>query len=175
MQDLEKLASKNGILLADYGRCQFCGSHTKKGARECYDTFHNILHRIEFNRLEQFLIVDAHCLQHPEIHGRWNNHYHLTRLHLILKRNIKWDFKKTPLLSNILDLYKKNKDNEVIMPPPPFLRGKIVITDISDIKIKEKFNDLVRKYANEVYESYEDFHHIAMAVEDNYLSKYEKY
>ncbi|MFZ1806223.1 MAG: DUF5946 family protein, partial [Cyclobacteriaceae bacterium] len=94
MQDYIALAEKNGVVLLDKGKCQFCGAHTQRGIHECLEIFNLGFQDIDFsnteNHIYRFWIVDAHTLQHPEIHGRWNNHFHLTRLHLIFKYDVQW-------------------------------------------------------------------------------------
>ncbi len=87
---------KNGVTLQDTGPCQFCGADTKRGVHECLEIFNPGFQDIDYanlvNHVYRFLIIDAHTLQHPEIHGRWSNHFHLTRLHLIFKYSIKWSY-----------------------------------------------------------------------------------
>ena len=92
MQDYISFAEKNGVSLLDSGACQFCGAEVQRGVHECLEIFNLGFQQIDFsnpeNHLYRFFIVDAHTLQHSEIHGRWNNHFHLTRLHLIFERNV---------------------------------------------------------------------------------------
>ena len=89
MQDYIDKAKKNGVTLLGNGRCQFCDAETTRGIHECVEIFSLGFQMIDYskidNHLYRFLTVDAHTLQHPEIHGRWNNHFHLTRQHLIFK------------------------------------------------------------------------------------------
>ena len=90
MQDFMDQAAKNGVDLLNKGRCQFCGADYQKGIFDCMENYNSGLLLFDFNDpkylLNRFLSVDAHALQHPEIHGRWSNHFHLTRLHLILQK-----------------------------------------------------------------------------------------
>jgi hypothetical protein len=93
MQDYKDFAKKNDIKLLDKGNCQFCGASIDGVIAECVDMFTNSLDNVidfynPINLIYKILSVDAHTLQHPGIHGRWNNHLHLTRLHLI-KKNAK--------------------------------------------------------------------------------------
>ncbi len=139
MQDYIDLAEKNGVTLIDIEKCQFCGANTQRGIHECLEIFNIRFLEIEFsnteNHIYRFLIVDAHTLQHPEIHGRWNNHFHLSRLHLIFEYGIKWTYELSPKLSNYLNKYKAHKQDEYLYPPEPLKRGNITTTDI-----KEKSN-----------------------------------
>ena len=107
MQNIVQQAQKKGIELKDYGRCQFCGSNTKGGVFECFDVFNDLeIHFMDGIGLSQFVFADAHCLQHSEVHGIWNNNLHLTRQYLMLEKEIAWEYSKTSRLSHILDLYR---------------------------------------------------------------------
>ncbi len=165
MQDYVDLAEKNGVVLKDSGACQFCGAETEKGIQECLEIFNLGFQSIDFSAEEnhkyRFLIVDSHTLQHPEIHGRWNNHFHLTRLHLMLKYKIKWTYELSPKLSEHLNQYKKDKPDEYLLPPPVLKRGQITTTEILKVKDDElKCKILIKKWAIEVYEIWNDHHGI---------------
>ncbi|WP_424963752.1 DUF5946 family protein [Ekhidna sp.] len=125
MQDYIDLAKKNGVVLYDTGHCQFCGAATKRGVHECVEIFSLGFQQIDYSRTEnhiyRFLSVDAHTLQHPEIHGRWNNHFHLTRLHLILRQQVMWNYKLSPELSDHLNRYKAQHMDEILNPPQPLI------------------------------------------------------
>ena len=43
MQGIDRQAKKNGVVLINYGSCQFCGSDTKGGVYECFNIYNNIL------------------------------------------------------------------------------------------------------------------------------------
>lgn len=176
MQDYIDLAEKNGVILLDKGKCQFCGANTTRGIHECLEIFNLGFHGIDFtkpeNHIFRFLIVDAHTLQHPEIHGRWNNHFHLTRLHLILNYNIKWTYKLSPKLSDYLNMYKINKQDEYLLPPELLKRGNITTTDVLKHSDNEaKCKDLIRKWAIEVYEKWKDNHSIVDNIAKGYLNR----
>lgn len=163
MQDYIEQANKNGIELLSYGKCQFCGADTAGGVHECVSLFSMGFNLIDFskkeNHISRFLSVDAHTLQHPEIHGRWNNHFHLTRLHLILKHGYKWSYETSPLLSKYLNGYKKEHEDEMLLPPEPLQRGKITTTDILRNAATEKeCMDLIHGWATEVYNAWETYH-----------------
>lgn len=138
MQNYIDFAAKNGITLRDDGPCQFCGANTKRGVHECLEIFNLDSPQIDFSAIEnhryRFLIVDAHALQHPEIHGRWSNHFHLSRLHLIFNYKIRWSYQKSPQLSEILNEYKTNKQNEYLISPKHLQRGSITSSTILKVK-----------------------------------------
>ncbi len=175
MQDYIDLAEKNGVILKDNGMCQFCGSNTKRGVHECLEIFNFGFQDINYsdikNHIFKFLIVDAHTLQHPEIHGRWNNHFHLSRLHLIFKYNIEWSYKLSPKLSDYLNKYKIGKHDEYLIPPKVLERGVITATDILE-KPKEasQTKDLVRQWAFSVYNSWSNYHNIVDSISKGFLN-----
>ncbi|WP_069872288.1 DUF5946 family protein [Fusibacter sp. 3D3] len=90
-----------------------------------------------------FLCVDAHALQHAEIHGRWNNHFHLTRLNLILNENIKWNYKLSPLLSEVVDSYKASRLEERIIPPEIGKNGNSTVLDVCNTSDGEEYIKVV--------------------------------
>jgi hypothetical protein len=142
MQDFIDQATKNGVILSDKGKCQFCGADYQKGIFDCMENYNNGLEFLDFNNSEfhlyRFLSVDAHALQHPEIHGRWSNHFHLTRLNLILVKEQKWDYKKSPLLSDYLNEYKLNRPNEFLALPKPMERGNLTAKDLSKVSTADE-------------------------------------
>lgn len=160
MQDYINFAKKNGIQLLEKGRCQFCGAHTRRGVHECIEIFNLDIKHLDFsipeNHIYKFLIIDAHALQHPEIHGRWNNHFHLSRLHLIFKYHIHWTYNLSPKLSDCLNEYKARKPKEHLNPPNVFKRGAITSTDIlrNPTTTKES-KELIKNWALFVYNTWE--------------------
>ncbi len=176
MQDYIDLAKKNGVVLLDSGQCQFCGANTKRGIHECLEIFNLGFQEINFsnvnNHMYRFLIVDAHTLQHPEIHGRWNNHFHLSRLHLIFEYKIKWTYNLSPKLSDYLNKYKVRRQDEYLNPPELRKRGKITTTDIKAKSTNElECKDLIGKWALEVYEKWSAHHGIADDIAKRFLNR----
>src|SRR5690606_26241095 len=108
----------------------------------------NGLELLDFNNseyhLSRFLSVDAHALQHPEIHGRWSNHFHLTRLNLILDKKQHWDYKKSPRLSDYLNKYKLGRPNEVLAVPQPLERGTVTSKDLMTATTTNECVELIR-------------------------------
>lgn len=128
MQEWQEQAKKNNLALIEKGECQLCGSKTSQGISECVEKSAYVTHRLRHDEgikhMTVFLSVDAHALQHSEIHGRWSNHFHLTRLYLIFRENIKWNYKYSPILSDVVNLYKNNHLNEVIEAPEAKKEGR---------------------------------------------------
>ena len=176
MQDYIEFAEKNGVALLDKGNCQFCGANTQRGIHECLEIFNLGFQLINFsnaeNHIYRFFIVDAHTLQHSEIHGRWNNHFHLSRLHLIFKYHIQWTYKLSPKLSDYLNKYKVNKQDEYLIPPPVLARGELTTTDILGKSTNEaECKTLIQKWAKEVYEKWNKYHHVVDNIAKGFLSK----
>jgi Family of unknown function (DUF5946) len=158
MQTFLDQAEKNGITLLNEGPCQCCGAMYERGIFECMEHYNNGMQFLDFNEARNhryiFLSVDAHALQHPEIHGRWSNHFHLTRLHLLFAKNQTWNYQKSPLLSNYLNEYKSLRPQEVLNVPLPTNRGKLTNKEISEVKTADECKMLIENWAKEVYIAY---------------------
>jgi len=176
MQNYIDLAEKNGVTLLDNGRCQFCNANTKRGIHECLEVFNIGFQEIDFshpeNHMYRFYIVDAHTLQHPEIHGRWSNHFHLTRLHLVFKYDINWTYELSPKLSDYLNQYKIHNKDEYLIPPELLKRGNITTTDIKEKSTNEKdCKDLIKNWATEVYEKWSAHHNVVDHIAKGFLKR----
>ncbi len=176
MQNYVALAEKNGVTLLDDGSCQFCGADTKRGIHECLEIFNLGFQAIDFSNIQnhcyRFLIVDAHTLQHPEIHGRWNNHFHLSRLHLVFYYKIKWTYDLSPKLSDYLNKYKVHKQDEYLRPPNVLERGDITTTDIVRTASNEtECKSLIKDWALEVYDKWGAHHSIVDAIAKGFLNR----
>ena len=173
MQDFIDQANKNGITLLDKGRCQFCGAEFQKGIFECMENYTNGHEFIDFqhkdNHIYRFLSVDAHALQHPEIHGRWSNHFHLTRLNLILEKSKNWEYKTSNLLSNYLNEYKANRPNEILIPPVTLNRGTITTKDFITVSSELECMVLIKKWSEEVYTAWKLNHVLVSQIADGFL------
>jgi hypothetical protein len=175
MQDLFDYAKKSGIELNETGMCQFCNSRVSGGVFECQNNLNYLTQLLDFNNPvyyeTRFLSVDAMALQHCELHGPWNNHIHLTRLCLILERKIKWDYAKTPLLSNIINAYKKDR-TEFLTPPPFGERGHLTTSDLLKASTPKECVNIVKNWATEVYHAFADHHTLISSLANSYLNRY---
>ncbi|HET6558872.1 MAG TPA: DUF5946 family protein, partial [Prolixibacteraceae bacterium] len=175
MQDFIDQANKNGVTLLNKGKCQFCGADYQKGIFDCMAHYNTGLELLNFNSSEyhnsRFLSVDAHALQHPEIHGRWSNHFHLTRLNLILDKKQNWDYKKSPLLSDYLNEYKIVRPNEFLTPPKPLERGNLTAKDLTKITTADECVELIKNWANEVYHAWNSNHSLVSPIADGFLNR----
>jgi len=173
MQDFIDQAGKNGVTLFDKGKCQFCGADYQKGIFDCMDHYNDGSGHLDFNDPEylisRFLSVDAHALQHPEIHGRWSNHFHLVRLNLILDKDQHWDYKKSPILSDCLNKYKLSRPDEFLIIPKPLERGNITSKDLAKATTADECVALIRKWADEVYYAWRSNHSLVSQIADGFL------
>ncbi len=178
MQDYRELAEKNGVTLIENGNCQFCGAKVKAGIKECLALFNNgFNHLIDYremvNMRYKFLSVDAHTLQHSEIHGRWNNHLHLTRLHLILHYKLNWSYSCTPKLSKCLNAYKKSRSHEYLLAPAALSRGPLSITDVLEHAQNERAcKASIQDWATGVYKSWSHAHSTVDGIAKDYIERY---
>jgi hypothetical protein len=175
MQEWQEQAFKNNLVILAEGECQLCGAKTNKNLFECVEKTsfltHKLNHELGIKHMTIFLCVDAHALQHSEIHGRWNNHFHLTRLNLILLEKIQWSYKFSPILSNVIDSYKIKHSDEIIITPELKRRGLTMITDVERSTSDKGYINLVNKWATDVFESFHSGHKIAQQISDLFIKK----
>lgn len=176
MQDYIDFAKKNGIVLQDHGKCQFCGANTKRGVHECLEIFNLGFQGMAYSNPEfhiyRFLIVDAHTLQHPEIHGRWSNHFHLSRLHLIFKYEVKWTYGLSPRLSDWLNQYKARRPEEYLDPPKALDRGNMTARDVLGKSTSEdKAKESIENWAAEVYAKWKAHHAVVDQIAKGFLGR----
>jgi len=175
MQDWIDQANNNNIKIEDHGQCQFCLSRTEYGVSECVEVAslltHKIEHSIGIEHMTIFLSVDAHALQHSEIHGRWNNHFHLTRLNLILAEQIRWNYQFSTVLSSVVNKYKEGKDNEFILSPQIGYRGALTVTDVLDTNSNEEYVRTVWDWAQQVFLSYRNGQEIVKEISQLFKKK----
>lgn len=175
MQDWRQQAAKNSLNIIESGRCQLCDSKTEHGISECIDIANLVTHKIDHAAgvytMTIFLCVDAHALQHSEIHGRWNNHFHLTRLRLILEDGFRWNYALSPLLSEVLDSYKIGKEWEIIQSPGIGMRGPMTVTDVQEASSEERYIDTAWAWAQSVYSAFSQGHQVAKEIANIFKGK----
>ena len=176
MQDYQDFAAKNGIELLEEGACQFCGAATTRGVHECVELFSLGFPVLDFaeteNHYYRFLMVDAHTLQHSEIHGRWNNHFHLTRQHLMLKYQVRWNYALSPQLSDLLKGYKSENPEAHLTPPPVKERGVLTITDVKEDSITARASRRsILQWSRSVYRAWEHHHASVDGIAKQFLAK----
>lgn len=168
-------AAKNDLEILEDGQCQLCGSDTFHGITECVAIASKITHKISqekgIQHMTLFLCVDAHALQHTLIHSRWNNHFHLARLHLILVDKIQWNYELSPILQEALDAYKISHPDEKIIEQDANHQPTITVTDVDASHDESEYIDLVWQWAEEVYASFSEHHVNARQLADLFHQK----
>jgi hypothetical protein len=174
MQDWLSYAEKHEIALQDIGPCQFCGAPVLRGVKECHHNISHIAEMLDYNDpanyVTRFLSVDAMALQHYELHGPWNNYIHFARLVLIFEKNVQWNYTLTPLLSNVVNDYKRDKSTH---PSPPIKgqRGTITTVDLLAAKTPEQCREIVRNWGHNVYEAFYSYREEVEIIVSRFISK----
>ena len=168
-------AAKNDLEILEDGQCQLCGSDTLHGIAECVAAAGKITHKISkekgIQHMTIFLCVDAHALQHSQIHARWNNHFHLARLHLILVDHVQWNYDLTTLLNEVIEEYKEEHEDELIGEPDTLHRATMTVMDVEACHDEEEYVDMVWQWAEDVYASYRNDHEIAATLAQSFKQK----
>lgn len=158
-------AIKNDVEILEDGQCQLCGSDTLHGITECVATAAKLVHRVSHEKGVQrqtiFLCIDAHALQHPQIHGRWNNHFHLARLHLIVHEKVQWTYDDSETLNIVLDAYKVKHAQELIHVPDAGGKSCLTVIDVDACPSEEEFIAMVWQWAEQVYAEHATSHDVA--------------
>ncbi len=158
-------AIKNDVEILEDGQCQLCGSDTLHGITECVATAAKLVHRLSHEKGVQqktiFLCIDAHALQHPQIHGRWNNHFHLARLHLIVHEKVQWTYDDSEILNLVLDAYKLKHAQEFIPEPELGARPRLTVIDVDACHSEDDYIAMVWQWAEQVHADYAASHDVA--------------
>lgn len=161
MTGVETYPTKTEITINCEGPCQFCGSPVRHGFYECYDHFNRlqvVLGSPKHNFLqERFLSTDAMALQHCEVHGNGSNLLQLTRLYLMIEKNVTWDHSKTSKLSFIINQYKSDH-LEILSPRPLKTRGRHTVIETRRLGGADDFPAFINRWSKEVFEAYHEHH-----------------
>lgn len=164
MQDFLSQLAKNGVPYRATGPCQCCGAAGAGGVQECLTRANSLAERFDFRSAQApalaslFLAVDAHALQHAEIHGRWSNHFHLLRLELVLRRGVVWTYARSPVLSQLLNAHKAAHPDEHLLAPPPGQRGTLTTAELAAVATTAELPGFVRAWATQVFDVWRDHH-----------------
>ncbi len=154
MRNWQTYAEKHGIKLLDNGPCQFCGAPVLNGVAECHQNAHHIAELLDFNDvanyITRFLSVDALALQHYEVHGPWNNYIHFARLVLIFEYKVDWNYNLTPVLSDVVNDFKRTH-KPIATPPPAGQRGSLTTVDLLTANTPNACREIVKDWAHSVY------------------------
>jgi len=97
--------------------------------------------------------VDAHALQHPEIHGKKNNAAHLLRLHWLFSRGE---------IARVGDIprwwHDWLNDGDIPILEPPRHRGDLTVMDVAVAHCADDFARLMEAWARSVYAAWGEHH-----------------
>ena len=152
-------AARRGIAIRESGPCQFCGAAVSGGVEQCLAWYADVSGRIfqdpAYAAVHLFG-VDAHALQHPEIHGRSNNNFHLLSLGVMLERG---GSAQAGQRRAFLD---RTLSGEIPMPPldppPPLQRGAVTVADVYAAATPREHQAQVRAWARAVWDAWAQHH-----------------
>jgi hypothetical protein len=136
--------------------CQCCGAPVAEGLKGCFELFAALGAR-GYNdpawTAPFFYGVDAHALQHPEVHGKKNNAAHLLRLHWIFAHDAHAQAGTVPRWwQRYLAHYA------VPRLEPPAARGALTVVDVAAAAFPEEYTVLLRAWAESVYQAWSAHH-----------------
>lgn len=177
MQDYLDFARKNGVSLLDKGRCQFCGAETSGGVHECVELYNLGFEVLDYghpqNHLFRFLAVDAHALQHSEIHGRWSNHFHLCRLMLMLTHGVVWNYGLSPQLSDHLKDFKAEHPDDRLEIPTACYRGELNAIEVGRRSSNvTACQEAIREWAESVFGAWGNSHERINSIAGGFIIKH---
>lgn len=174
MNDWQSYAAKHGIILQESGPCQLCGAPVSGGVAECHRNTNHIAELLDYNDpanyMTRFYAVDSIALQHYEVHGPWNNYIHFARLVLLFEKNVKWDYTLTPLLSKVVNDYKRDRD-QFDTPPGIGQRGELTSLHILAAKTPGECKIVVKDWAHSVYKAFYIYRDEVEVIVSQFLSK----
>lgn len=136
--------------------CHCCGAFIHEGLKGCFEVFSELCAR-GYNDprygAATFYGVDAHALQHPEIHGKKNNAGHLLRLCWVFEYGQE---RHSGTVPKWWQGYLQR--NDIIYLPPPRQRGKLTVVEVAGAQTPEQHAALMKQWALAVYEAW-NVHH----------------
>jgi hypothetical protein len=136
--------------------CQCCGAAVEEGLKGCFELFAELCARGYTDPqygAATFYGMDAHALQHPEIHGKKNNTGHLLRLCWIFERGAQAQSGTVP---KWWQTYIGR--NDIISLEPPLDRGKMTVVEVAAAKTPEEYEALMQQWALSVYKAWHGHH-----------------
>jgi len=127
-----------------------------EGAKGCFERFAAVLEQGYRDRrysAASFYGVDAHALQHPEIHGKKNNAAHLLRLCWVIEYDAHAQSGTVPAW---WQRYTARTDIPILAPPTA--RGLVTVVDLATAATPDAYASGMRGWAEAVYAAW-DAHH----------------
>lgn len=145
-------------------RCPMCGALVPEHLESCHAIFEEVLTR-EYSDpafgAVHLLTVDAYVLQHSEEHGPRSNAFHLQRLCRLLEHGGNPGIGQRPprkVGKAFEQQYHELPDLEA-----PQQRGRLTIAHVHGAQDAQQHAELVREWANSVWEAYHPYHEWARA------------
>ena len=136
--------------------CQCCGASVAEGLKGCFELFAELGVRGYDDPTWDapfFYGVDAHALQHPEVHGKKNNAAHLLRLHWIFAHDAHAHAGTVP---RWWQHYLAHSAIPVLEPPPN--RGRLTVVEVAAAPSPAEYATLLRTWAESVYQAWGTHH-----------------
>jgi hypothetical protein len=136
--------------------CQYCGARINDGVKGCFELFSELCARGYTNAqfgVATFYGVDAHALQHPELHGKKNNAAHLLRLHWIFERSM---YTHAGVVPKWWQQYLQRRDVPLLAPPTP--RGTLTVVDVASATTTQEYANRMQDWARSVYDAWHVHH-----------------
>jgi hypothetical protein len=138
------------------GRCQCCGATIHNGVQGCFEVFGDIMARGYTDPVygaATDYCVDAHALQHPEIHGKKNNAAHILRLCWMLEHE---GATRGSTIPRWWQQYLARE--QVPLLDPPVQRGALTVTDLQHAVNAAEHLQLARRWAEAVWAAWSPHH-----------------
>ncbi len=136
--------------------CHCCGGQVNEGVKGCFELFSELCARGYTDPhygAATFYGVDAHALQHPEIHGKKNNAAHLLRLHWIFERGA---YMHSGVVPAWWQQYLQCGDVPLLTPPTQ--RGTITVVEVARAQTPQAYATLMQQWARTVYDAWHTHH-----------------
>jgi hypothetical protein len=87
-----------------------------------------------------------------------------------LIKKVQWNYRLTPLLSSVVNEYKRNR-NELLSPPLTGQRGKMTTVDLLRARTVEECRDTVSDWAYNVYEAFNSYRLDVEVIVSRFIAK----
>ncbi len=137
-------------------RCLCCGAPVAEGVKGCWELYAGLGERAYADpayATVTFYGVDAHALQHPEIHGKKNNAAHLLRLHWIFTRDM---YSQANTIPRWWQAYLQGNNIPHLDPPP--LRGDITVVQVVAAQAAPAYAAAMQAWGRSVYDAWAAHH-----------------